>query len=206
MLDKYTREGFTRLISPVARGLLRIGLTPDAVTIIGTLGVCVGALVFYPSGRFLAGTLFITAFVFADNLDGTMARLSGRQSQWGAFLDSVLDRFGDAAIFAGLALYFAGPGEDLRVVGAALACLTLGAVVSYVRAKAESLGWQARGGVAERAERLIVVLVVTGLVGWFDLPLVVIEVMLWLLAAASVQTIVVRMLDVRRQARQAAHP
>lgn len=200
MLDKYTREGFTRLISPIARGLLKIGLTPDAVTLIGTLGVSVGAIVFYPDGRFLAGTLFITAFVFADNLDGTMARLSGRTSSWGAFLDSVLDRFGDAAIFVGLALYFAGPGDNLRAVGAALTCLTLGAVVSYVRAKAESLGWEAKGGIAERAERLIVVLVVTGLVGMFDLPVVVIEVMLWLLAAASVQTILVRMLDVRRQA------
>jgi len=199
MLDKYTREGFTRLLSPIARGLLRIGLTPDAVTLIGTLGVCVGALVFYPDGRFLAGTLFITAFVFADNLDGTMARLSGRQSQWGAFLDSVLDRFGDAAIYAGIGLYFAGPGDNVRVVGAAVACLTLGAVVSYVRAKAESLGWSAAGGFAERAERLIVVLVVTGLVGLLDLPLVVIEVMLWVLAAASVQTIVVRIVEVRRQ-------
>lgn len=203
MLDKYTREGFTRLISPVARGLLRIGLTPDAVTIIGTLGVCVGALVFYPDGRFLAGTLFITVFVFADNLDGTMARLSGRQSQWGAFLDSVLDRFGDAAIFAGLALYFAGPGDNLRASGAALTCLTLGAVVSYVRAKAESLGWTATGGFAERAERLIIVLVVTGLVGLLDLPIVVIEVMLWFLAAASVQTVLQRILEVRRQATKA---
>src|ERR1700754_4707733 len=75
MLDKYTRVYSTRILTPAARGMLKLGLGPDAVTVIGTLGVCAGALIFYPQGEFLWGTLFITAFVFFDNIDGIMARM-----------------------------------------------------------------------------------------------------------------------------------
>ena len=200
MLDKYTRVYFTRIITPIARGLLRVGLTPDAVTIIGTAGVVVGSLAFFPRGELLWGTLFITAFVFSDNIDGVMARLSGRQSKWGAFLDSVLDRVGDAAIFGGLAMWFAGDGDNLRMTALLIACLAFGAVVSYARAKAESIGLTAGGGIAERADRLVAVLVTTGFVGAFDLPVVVLEVVLWLLAAASAWTIYQRIREVHRQA------
>lgn len=200
MLDKYTRVYFTRIITPIARGLLRVGLTPDAVTIIGTAGVVVGSLAFFPRGELLWGTLFITAFVFSDNIDGVMARLSGRQSKWGAFLDSVLDRVGDAAIFGGLAMWFAGDGDSLRMTALLIACLAFGAVVSYARAKAESIGFTAGGGIAERADRLVAVLVTTGFVGAFDLPVVVLEVVLWLLAAASAWTIYQRIREVHRQA------
>ncbi|HEY9410011.1 MAG TPA: CDP-alcohol phosphatidyltransferase family protein [Jiangellaceae bacterium] len=200
MLDKYTRVYFTRIITPIARGLLRVGLTPDAVTIIGTAGVVVGSLAFFPRGELLWGTLFITAFVFSDNIDGVMARLSGRQSKWGAFLDSVLDRVGDAAIFGGLAMWFAGDGDNLRMTALLIACLAFGAVVSYARAKAESIGFTAGGGIAERADRLVAVLVTTGFVGAFDLPVVVLEVVLWLLAAASAWTIYQRIREVHRQA------
>ena len=140
MLSRFTRAAVTRVLTPVARGLLRAGISPDVVTVVGTVGVCVGALGFYPRGEFLAGTLVITAFVFADTLDGTMARLSGRSSSWGAFLDSVLDRFGDAAVFGGLVLWFAGSGDDLRLAALALACLALGAIVPYTKARAEGLG------------------------------------------------------------------
>lgn len=199
MLNRLARAFIARLLTPTARAFLKIGLTPDIVTIIGTLGVVTGALVFYPQGRFLAGTLFITAFVFADNLDGVMARLSGRESPWGAFLDSLLDRFGDAAIFSGLALYFAGAGDDLRMVGLCLACLVLGGVISYAKARAESQGYTANVGIAERPDRLVAILVTTGLVGLFGLPIVVLEVVLWLLAAASAWTIGQRVLAVRRQ-------
>ena len=200
MLDKYTRVYMTRIITPIARGLLRVGLTPDAVTIIGTAGVVVGSLAFYPRGEFVWGTLFITAFVFSDNIDGVMARLSGRQSKWGAFLDSVLDRVGDAAIFGGLAMWFAGDGDSLRMTALLIACLAFGAVVSYARAKAESIGFTAGGGIAERADRLVSVLVTTGFVGVFSLPVVVLEVVLWLLAAASAWTIYQRIREVHRQA------
>ncbi|MGH8822909.1 MAG: phosphatidylinositol phosphate synthase [Jiangellaceae bacterium] len=199
MLNRFARAFFTRLLTPIATALLRLGIRPDTVTVVGTAGVCAGALAFYPRGEFLVGTLVITAFVFSDNVDGIMARLSDRQGPWGAFLDSVLDRFGDAAIFIGLALWFAGDGDDLRMVALCLACLALGAVVSYAKARAESLGYSADVGIAERADRLVAVLVTTGLVGWFDLPIVVLEVVLWLLAAASAWTVFQRVRTVRRQ-------
>jgi CDP-diacylglycerol--glycerol-3-phosphate 3-phosphatidyltransferase len=199
MLNRFARAFFTRLLTPIATALLRLGVRPDVVTVVGTLGVCVGALWFYPRGEFLVGTLVITAFVFSDNVDGIMARLSDQQGPWGAFLDSVLDRFGDAAIFIGLALWFAGDGDDLRMVALCLACLALGAVVSYARARAESLGYSAAVGIAERADRLVAVLVTTGLVGWFDLPVVVLEVVLWLLAAASAWTVFQRVRTVHQQ-------
>lgn len=201
MLNRYTRAVTNRLFTPPAKVLLKLGLTPDAVTLIGTSGVVAGALIFYPQGRFLAGTLFITAFVFSDSLDGAMARLSGRTSPWGAFLDSVLDRFGDAAIFIGLAMYFAGSGDNLRLAALSLACLSLGAIVPYTKARAESQGYTADVGIAERADRLVAILVTVGLVGMFDLPIVVLEVMLWLLALASGWTVVQRIREVRRQAR-----
>lgn len=199
MLNRLARAFIARLLTPTARAFLKIGLTPDAVTIIGTLGVVTGALVFYPQGRFFVGTLFIAAFVFADNLDGVMARLSGRESPWGAFLDSVLDRFGDAAIFSGLALYFAGAGDDMRMASLSLACLVLSGVISYVKARAESQGYNASVGIAERPDRLVAILATTGLVGLFNLPLVVLEVVLWLLVVASTWTIGQRILAVRRQ-------
>lgn len=201
MLNRLLRAIVARLLTPPARALLKLGLTPDAVTIIGTLGVIAGALVFYPQGRFLAGTLFITAFVFADNLDGVMARLSGKESPWGAFLDSLLDRFGDAAIFSGLALYFAGAGDNLRMVALCLACLVLSGVISYAKARAESQGFTANVGIAERPDRLVAVLVTTGLVG-FGLSVVVLEVVLWVLAAASAWTVGQRVMAVHRQARE----
>ncbi|HQG11091.1 MAG TPA: CDP-alcohol phosphatidyltransferase family protein, partial [Dermatophilaceae bacterium] len=102
MLNRLLRASWTKVMTPIAKAFLAIGLTPDAVTIIGTLAVCVSALAFYPRGEFLTGTLLITLFIFSDNVDGVMARLSGRQGVWGAFLDSTLDRVGDAAIFGGL--------------------------------------------------------------------------------------------------------
>lgn len=203
MLDKYTRVYWTRILTPTARAMLRAGISPDTVTVVGTLGVCAGALGFYPRGEFLWGTLVITAFVFADNVDGIMARLSGRESKWGAFLDSVLDRIADAAIFGALAVWYAGRGDNLRMTALLIACLALGGVVSYARARAEGLGFTARGGIAERADRLLAVLVTTGLVGLFSLSDVVLEVVLWLLTAASAWTIYQRVSGVQRQAADA---
>jgi CDP-diacylglycerol--glycerol-3-phosphate 3-phosphatidyltransferase len=199
MLNRYARAFFTKVFTPLAKLLVRLGVSPDIVTVIGTLGVCVGALFFYPRGELLIGTLVITAFIFSDTLDGVMARLSGRSSTWGAFLDSTLDRVGDAAIFGGLVLWYAGDGADTVMAGLALACLILGMVTSYAKARAEGLGMTANVGIAERAERLVVVLVATGFVGWF-LPVIVLNVVLSLLAVASLVTVLQRMLTVRRQA------
>ena len=199
MLNRFARALFTRLFTPVARALLRLGVSPDVVTVVGTLGVCAGALIFYPTGHFVIGTLVISAFVFSDTIDGVMARLSGRPSKWGAFLDSSLDRVGDAAIFSGLILWYLGRGDDMLTGGLALACLVFGSLVSYVRAKAEGIGLRADVGIAERAERLVATLLATGLVGWF-LPDVVLTVVLAVLAVASAVTVVQRLLHVRRQA------
>jgi CDP-diacylglycerol--glycerol-3-phosphate 3-phosphatidyltransferase/CDP-diacylglycerol--inositol 3-phosphatidyltransferase len=152
--------------------------------------------------------LVITAFVFSDLMDGYMARKTGHTSAWGAFLDSTMDRFGDAAIFGGLLLYYVGPhaetmlGTPILYVYVSLACLVLGSVTSYVRAKAESLGMTAKVGVAERAERLVIILVATAFNGIFGLPILT-ELALWFLAAASGITVIQRMIVVRKQATSA---
>jgi len=193
------RGAMTRLFTPVARALLKVGVSPDAVTFTGTLVVVVAALWAFPTGHLLAGTLVIAVFALTDSLDGVMARQAGRSGPWGAFLDSTLDRLGDAAIFGGLVLWFFGDGDDRLAAVLALACLVLGSVVPYARARAEGLGMTASGGIAERADRLLLVLLATGLVG-FGLPLVVLQVVLALLAVASAITVVQRMAKVRRQA------
>ena len=199
MLNRYARAFFTKVFTPLARLLLKLGVSPDVVTLVGTLGVCVGALAFYPRHEFFWGTIVITAFVFSDTLDGIMARMSGRSGNWGAYLDSTLDRVGDAAIFGGLVLWYAGDGRNTLMAGLALACLILGSVVSYSKARAEGLGMTANVGIAERADRLVAALVATGLVG-LGVPEVLLTVVLALLAVASLITVCQRVLTVRRQA------
>jgi phosphatidylinositol phosphate synthase len=198
MLNRFARALFTRIFTPTAGFLVRRGVSPDVVTLIGTLGVVVGALAFYPRHEFFWGTVVITLFVFSDLIDGTMARMTGRSSRWGAWLDSTLDRVGDAAVFGGIALWFAGDGQDLLLASLALYCLSAGAVVSYAKARAEGLGMTANVGVAERADRLVAILVATGLDG-LGVPYVQ-ALALWLLAVGSTVTIVQRALTVRRQA------
>ena len=205
MLNRHARGFFTALFTPLARWLLRMGVSPDAVTVIGTAGVVMGALVFYPLGQLFWGTLFITAFIFSDVLDGIMARMQDVKSRWGNFLDSTLDRIADGALFAGLAVWFFTGGANTAMAVAATLCLVLGMVVSYARAKAESLGFTANVGIAERAERLVSVLVVTGLTG-LGLPPVVLQVTLVLLALASLVTVIQRVLSVRRQAQAEPKP
>ncbi|WP_018155935.1 phosphatidylinositol phosphate synthase [Demetria terragena] len=199
MLNRFARALATRIFTPLARLFLKLGISPDVVTLVGTIGVSVGALAFYPRGEFLVGTLVITVFVFSDTIDGTMARASGRSSRWGAYLDSTLDRVGDAAIFGGLVLYYAGDGANTLMAALSLACLILGSVVSYSKARAEGLGMTANVGIAERADRLVAVLLATGLVG-LGLPEVVLTVVLALLAVASLITVFQRILTVRKQA------
>jgi phosphatidylinositol phosphate synthase len=203
MLNRFARALFTRIFTPVARLLISLGVSPDVVTLIGTIGVCAGALIFFPRGQLFAGVMVITVFVFSDTIDGIMARLMGRSSKWGAFLDSSLDRFGDAAVFGGLVLYYSnghysGPGSELGVV-LALTCLTLGSIVSYVRARAEGIGLRADVGIAERADRLVSTLLAAGLCGVGWLPGVVLVVVLAVLAAASAYTVIQRILYVRSQ-------
>jgi len=198
VLNRFARALFTRILTPTAAFLVRRGVSPDVVTLVGTLGVVVGALVFYPMHEFFWGTVFITCFVFSDLIDGTMARMSERSSRWGAWLDSTLDRVGDAAVFGGLAMWFAGDGDNLLMVGLCLYCLSTGGVVSYARARAEGLGMTANVGVTERADRLVAILVATGLDG-LGVPYIQ-AAALWLLAVGSTITIGQRALAVRRQA------
>ncbi len=199
MLDRFKAFWQGVVLAPVVNLLIRLGVSPDAVTLVGTIGVCVGALAFFPRGELLYGVLFITAFVFSDLVDGAMARKTGRTSKFGAFWDSTLDRVGDGAIFGGLALYFAGPGDSQLYLVLTLVCVVMGAVTSYARARAEALGYHAEVGIAERADRLVGILVLTGLGAIFDLP-VLMYAALWVLAAASTITVVQRVWVVRQQA------
>lgn len=204
MLERF-RAFWTKVFSPIARLLIRLHVSADAVTLVGTIGVCVGALAFFPSGHLLGGVIFITCFVFSDLIDGHMSRLSGTSSKFGAFLDSTLDRVGDGAIFAGLALYFAGPGDSRLYLWLSLICLVMGSVTSYARSRAESLGYQAKVGIAERSDRLVSILVMTGLNGLFGLP-VLTYIALWALAFASTITVGQRMWVVRQQALAEGNP
>lgn len=193
------RGAMGRIMTPPADALLRAGVSPDAVTILGTLVVVVTALWAFPTGHLFTGALIIGIFVLTDSLDGVMARRSGRSGPWGAFLDSTLDRFGDGAIFAGLLLWFVGDGDDELSAALALACVVLGSIVPYARARAEGLGMTASGGIAERADRLLIALVATAAVG-LGAPDAVLTVALGLLAVASAVTVVQRMAKVHRQA------
>lgn len=201
MINVRVRPALTRALTPVGRVLARAGVGPDAVTAVGTLGVTAGALAFYPRGGLFVGSVICTGFVLADMLDGAIARATGRTGAWGAFLDSTLDRVGDAAIFGGLVLWFAGGGHAPLLAGLALFSLISGVVVSYAKARAESLGLRCDVGLAERGERIFVALLATGLAG-LGVPYVL-QVGLWLLAAVSAITMVQRFIEVHRQAGRA---
>jgi len=171
--------------------------------------VVAGALVFFPQGSFFWGTIVITAFVFSDLVDGNMARQAGTSSVWGAFLDSTLDRVADSAVFGGIAMWYAGRGDNDLLCAVALFCLACGQVVSYTKARAESLGLKCDvSGLVERAERLVVTLVAAGLAGLhgFGVPYIewLLPIALWLIAAGSLVTVMQRILTVRREAAQAA--
>lgn len=207
MMERF-RKFWTNVWSPVGNLLLRLGVSPNTVTFVGTLGVVAGALVCFPRGWLLAGVLVITAFVFSDMIDGYMARTSGQLTPFGAFLDSTLDRIGDAAVFGGLAMYFVGPGDNRWWAALAIYCLSMGSVTSYARARAESLGMQAKVGIAERADRLVLILFVTGLADLLRLLGADADAVMWLiplglgvLAVASTVTVGQRIRVVAVQSR-----
>lgn len=193
------RPAVGRVVAPLVRGLLRLGVTPDAVTVAGTVVAVTGALGLFSRGAFLLGTVVVTLAVLTDVLDGAMARTRGISGPWGAFLDSTMDRIADAAIFCALALWFAGEGDSDVLLAVSLFCLVSGAVTSYAKARAEGLGLTCDVGLAERLERLIVILLGTLLAGLgLSLGLAI---ALWVLAAASAITVGQRLLEVRRQTR-----
>ncbi|WDZ93856.1 phosphatidylinositol phosphate synthase [Nocardiopsis sp. HUAS JQ3] len=185
----------SRVTTPLGRSLARLGLTPNIVTIVGALGVVVSALFFYPQGQLYAGSVVVTVFVLFDMLDGAVARARDSASAFGAFLDSSLDRVADAAILSGLLWWFIGEGDDPLLAGLTLFCLVSGFMVSYIKARAEGLGVNCDVGVAERTERLVVILVAVGL-GGLDVPYVLAG-GLWLLAAMSLLTVLQRLVETR---------
>ncbi|KIU16104.1 phosphatidylinositol phosphate synthase [Mycolicibacterium llatzerense] len=201
MSDFYllTRAAYTKLSRPLARGALRIGLTPDAVTVIGTTASVVGALTLFPTGHLWYGAVTVWFFVLADMLDGAMARERGYGTRLGAVLDATCDRIGDGAVFCGLLWWIAFEMHDKPLVIATLICLVTSQVISYIKARAEASGLNADGGFIERPERLIIVLVGAG---FSDLPIhplpLALPIAMWVLAVASVITLGQRVASVCR--------
>jgi len=186
------------MLLPPARFLLRMHVSPDAITLFGTLGAVVTALACFPQGRFILGPLLITAFAFSDLLDGTMARLAGTSGPWGNFLDATLDRVADAAIFGGL-IWWALLNDQVGVGIAATLALATGQITSYAKARAEAVGATANVGIAERAERLIIILAATFFTG-FGVPYLL-PAALWLIGILGIITVVQRVVHVRGQLR-----
>ena len=194
MLSAYLKPAATRAINPIARGALRVGLTPNAVTFVGALGLVSSALYFYPRQEFLVGTLLISFFALSDLLDGAMARISeSGASKWGGFLDSTIDRITDSAILLGLILALIE--SDDRLVPVALGALVAGTLVPYIRAKAESLQIECSGGIAERTERLIIALTAIGFEG-LGIPYAL-TIGVWTLFLLAVVTVVQRIFIVK---------
>lgn len=194
MLSASLKPAVTRAINPIARGALAIGLTPNAVTFIGALGLVTSALYFYPKGDFFIGTLVISFFALSDLFDGAMARISQKgASAWGGFLDSTIDRITDSAILVGLTLYLAKGNDPLTAV--VIGSLVFGSLVPYIRAKAESMQIACSGGIAERTERLIISLTAIGLEG-LGVPFAL-AIGIWLLLILAVITVIQRILIVK---------
>jgi CDP-diacylglycerol--glycerol-3-phosphate 3-phosphatidyltransferase len=206
MVSIFSRAAWSKAVRPLAERLVRVGVTADAVTVVGTVGAVAGALTFFTRGDLFVGTLVIWAFVMLDMVDGAVARLRGGSSRFGAVLDSTLDRVADAAVFGALVWWFAGAGDSRPLLLASLLCLILASLISYVKARAEGAGLRCDVGLVERPQRLTIALAGTGLDG-LGVPYAL-AVALWALVGLSVVTVGQRMLEVHRQARlpRAAEP
>ena len=195
MIGSLLRAPMSRVVEPTARVLLRKGVTPNSVTVLGAAGTSVVSLLFFTRGIFFWGTIVMLLFIFSDLVDGTMARLGGLTSRWGAFLDSTLDRIVDAILVGSVTYFLFHSGDNLHIVSwVALAC---GFLVSYVKARAESEGFTCEGGFAERTERTIILLVATGFAG-LGVPYIL-TIGIWALAITSFLTVVYRTLQVWKQ-------
>ena len=195
MISAVLKPTVTRLITPVSRFALRIGITPNAVTWVGAIGGIVSALYFYPRGDFFLGSSIIAIFALSDLFDGTMARISKiGASRWGGFLDSTIDRVTDCAILIGVAIYLINKNDSLAPV--VLVAIVSGLLVSYIRAKAESFGIACTSGFAERTERLVIALIAIAFEG-LGLPYAL-SFGMWLLASLGLITVFQRMMVVKR--------
>ncbi len=201
MSDFYlmTRAAYAKLSTPLAKAALRVGLTPDIVTIIGTAGSVLAALTLFPIGVLWWGAVAVFFFVLADMLDGAMARQRGGGTRFGAVLDATCDRISDGAIFCGLLWWAAFGLHSSSLMVATLICLVTSQVISYIKARAEASGLEGGGGLIERPERLIIVLVGAGFsdLPFFPMP-VFLPIAMWLLAVLSLVTVGQRVHAVRR--------
>ena len=195
MLSAILRKPVSRVVDPVAVLLLRIGITPNGMTFFGSLGTSAMALWLWPQGEYFWGTMGVIAFIFSDLLDGTMARISKKSSQWGAFFDSTIDRVVDVALIGALLLSLLKTDDRLALV--AFAALIGGFLVSYVKARAQALGLECDGGFAERAERVIILLTAVGFAG-LGVPYIL-AIGIWILAISSLATFVFRVHQVWKQ-------
>lgn len=190
MLQESLRAPVTRFITPICRGLIKLGVSANMVTAIGALFTVLAAIFTFPRGHFFLGTMLIIFFVLFDLLDGTIARLSEKGSNaWGALLDSTLDRLTDAVILGSILWFFIDIKDPL--VPLVLLTIVFGFLISYIKARSESLGIECNGGFAERSERIIIVLTTTGFAG-LGAPYVM-GVGFWILAIASFVTVIQRL-------------
>ena len=164
MISAHLKPQVTRLINPVVKGAVRLGVTANGVTIVGAIGTVTSALYFYPRGDLFLGTLVICVFALSDLFDGAIARLTnGTGTQWGGFLDSTIDRVTDAAILIGVLLYMVDRDNTVAIL--ILISLVTGGLIPYIRAKAESMSIECSGGFAERTERIVISLTAIGFYG-----------------------------------------
>jgi CDP-diacylglycerol--glycerol-3-phosphate 3-phosphatidyltransferase len=195
MVRLITRSSASSVTAPIGAWLVRRGLTPDAVTLIGTFGAVTAALTLYTTGYLVVGTVLIGLFVLFDMLDGAMARAQGGGTRFGAVLDATCDRVADGAVFAALTWWAFTLGDSLPLAAAALLCLVTSQVTSYAKARAEASGFAAPRGLVERPSRLVIVLAGAGLTG-LGVPWAI-QVAMYVLAVGSIITVVQRVLAVR---------
>lgn len=202
MLSRTGRPLAQVIFGPIAKACVKARISADTITIVGTIAGVIAALTLLPFDHLTAGALTITVLVIFDNLDGQIARLTGTSSRWGAFLDSTLDRVSDGAIMSGILIWaylWADPRYQEWILIGGLGALVFGSVVPYARARAEGLGMSASVGLAERADRLVISLLATLLVG-MELGDWIMAVAVWLLFIAALVTVIQRMIHVRGQA------
>ena len=195
MLDRHWRKSVEQGLGPLGDRLRRLGVTADALTVFGLLCSVATALLI-ASGHLLWAVVGVIVSGVADLLDGAIARGSGQASPRGAFFDSVTDRASDALLFGGVAWYLADQSPYLPILAFAVAACSM--MISYERARAESLGLNARGGLMERAERFV--LLGVGLA--FDILVPILWIMLVLTAFTAIQ----RFVRVYRQAGRPPRP
>lgn len=205
MLEQF-RKHWAAAMKPGATVLMRLGVKPDHVTWTGTALVVLVSLVCVPQGWLWQGALLQGVLVLTDGLDGQLARMTDRVTTYGAFLDSSLDRVADGVIFGAVVLWLAARDTSTGWwatvwAGVAIWALVMGQVTSYVKARAESVGYECHGGIAARADRLLILLLGMLLQG-LGVPFAL-HVAVALLALASTYTVMQRMGMVKRQAAEA---